>query len=175
MALFVQLAFAQAGPFLRYVGETADTGSAWYTGPENRGAGYWDYVHELSGTDSWSPQLPYYLSVWWETPPYGGMIPNPWRIETFGGVLDHRAGALQGKVGMMFELMGPPQPTLITFWIPTSSGPPGPDWTPATGWGQSGDDITFVPAEAAVPEPASMALSGLCLLGVAAWKRSKAR
>ena len=175
MALFAQMAFAQAGPFLRYVGETADTGSAWYTGPATHGDDYWDYAYELYGTESWSPELPYYLSVWWENLPEGGTIPYPWRIETFGEILDYRGGVLEGKTGMMFELVGPPRPNLIAFWVPTTLGPPSPAWTPATGWGQSGDDITFVPAEAAVPAPASMALTGLCLLGVAAWKRRKGR
>lgn len=175
IALCAQMAFAQSGPYLRYIGETADTGSAWYTGPISGGDDCWDYVYELYGTESWSPQYPYFFAVWCEAYPSYWTTPDSWMLAPPPMTpIDHRGGAVAGKPGLIFALTRPPQPGRFTFGVRMSSGP-GPDWTPATGWGQSGDDITFVPAEAAVPEPASMALTSLCLLGVAAWKRRKAR
>ncbi|GEM_PF-3416358 len=182
LVFLCQTAFAQVT--LTYWGETPATGYASYQPNDNTGNPLfdaipdnnyddqlWDYVYTISPTTGSSG--PFFFAVLCEYAP--NVIWNDdgnWVGQWYASI-PIPSGPLQGQTGVMWEWLGglTNKPAEGVFHFSSTWSPTHGDWS-ARGiqdTGYSGDGTTWT----AAPEPASMAVTGLCLFGVAAWKRRK--
>jgi hypothetical protein len=177
-----QTAFAQVT--LTYWGETPATGYDSYQPSDYAGealfAGIadnnyddnlWDYVYTITPTTPSSG--PFFFGVLCEFEPNTIWNDDGDWVGQWYASMPMPSGPLMGQTGVYWEWAGglsnKPVEGVFHFssqWAPTQAA-----WS-ARGiqdTGYSGDGTTWT----AVPEPASMAVTGLCLFGVAAWKRRK--
>jgi hypothetical protein len=171
-----QTAFAQPAAIpiveLTYWGETPDTGYASY---QPASGSYdnqlWDYVYTISPTTDFDG--PFYFAVYCAYEPDtiwddDGAWTGQWYAS-----MPMRSGPLVGQPGVywLWDASPSSKPAEGLFHFSSRWAPTQGQWSARgiEGTAYNGDGTTWT----AVPEPASMAVTGLCLFGVAAWKRRK--
>lgn len=174
-------AFGQGQVTVTYLGETPDTGSSWYAGAN--ASALWDYVYTIDPTAAlYGPTWFFVVTeakpdfIYTTDPDGAGPLTDPdgdwtgsWTDSFF--YPSTPAHPLDGQPGVLWLWPNLNQPTAGIFHFASIYPPTLRPWT-ARGLQSTiynGDGETW----SAQPEPASMALTGLCLFGVAAWKRRR--
>jgi len=175
--LVCSVAFAQIT--VTYGGEAPDIGRDidWYGG-DHASNFLWDYVYHLSAT---SPQYgPFYWGIAVDFQPEDiwndedGDWTGAWDPEVTGTeYAGHFAGTgLEGVPAVVWTYSGDfgTTPPTGTFHFRSDDEPALRPWVAySTNSGYSGSGSQW----SASPEPASMALTSLCLVGVAVWRRRR--
>lgn len=166
---------AFAAVTVTYDGETGEPGSGIdsYNGA-NADPLLWDYVYRLSNTSG--QYGPWAWGILVDTPPESIWDEDGLWVGSFYSDLGDVPydyfddTALEGKSGVAWLWPELSAPATGTFHFRSANAPVKRTWVAV---GTSDDYSGFGTEWSASPEPASMALTSLCLVGVAAWRRRR--
>ncbi len=171
IALLALATFALADVTITYQGETSDMTS--YTG-SNASDLKWDYVYDLGG---WTmTEGPFYWGIYTSYQITGADIfaPTGWSGTWDSSITSGEYGGafagteLEGRQGLVWTVENLFSNSRTGFHFRSTVGPY-ERWWAAGGDGNTGEGFEYT----AAPEPTSLALTSLGIVGLAAWWRRR--